>query len=266
MRNKKIKITLISFYILCQNIFSFGLFDVLNVRYNQTYLGVDKFQFVSFLSEETVEFIDEEAEATDILWNKTYKYSFSKNDGLYFLELIDNGKKIKLLALIAEKYLVLYSTDNSKLLFCGINGINGEGVSFSSCKATSELKEKNKIYSASNLSNLNSDEPWAESVNGNGIGEKIYTRINARHMIIFSGYISAKKPYLWKQNARPKKIGILFPATEMYKEFDLQDTPNPQILDFGEVYSGDIEIILLDIYKGTKYEDTCIHSIMFDYF
>lgn len=266
MRKQKITITLISFYILCQNIFSFGLFDVINVQYNQTYLGVDKFQFVSFLSEETVEFIDEEAKATDIFWNKTYKYNFSKNDDLYFLELIDNGKKIKLLALITEKYLVLYSTDNSKLVFWGINGINGEGLYFSSCKATSELKEKNKIYSASNLSNLNSDEPWAESVNGNGIGEKIYTRINARHMIIFSGYISAKKPYLWKQNARPKKIGILFSATKMYKEFDLQDTPNPQILNFDDVYSGDIEITLLDTYKGTKYEDTCIHSFIFDYF
>ena len=95
MRKQKITITLISFYILCQNIFSFGLFDVINVQYNQTYLGVDNFSLY-LLSEETVD-IDEEAKATDIFWNKTYKYNFSKNDDLYFLELIDNGKKIKLL-------------------------------------------------------------------------------------------------------------------------------------------------------------------------
>ena len=160
------------------------------------------------LSEETVEFIDEEAKATDIFWNKTYKYNFSKNDDLYFLELIDNGKKIKLLALITEKYLVLYSTDNSKLVFWGINGINGEGLYFSSCKATSELKE-NKIYSASNLSNLNSDEPWAESVNGNGIGEKIYTRINARHMIIFQDIFLLEAISL-ETKCTPKKLVFYF--------------------------------------------------------
>lgn len=42
----------------------------------------------------------------------------------------------------------------------------------------------------------------------------------------------------------------------------LNDTPNPQRIEFDELYNGDIELTILDVYNGFLYSDTCINSIM----
>ena len=44
--------------------------------------------------------------------------------------------------------------------------------------------------------------------------------------------------------------------------FNIADTPNPQLLLFDTDYSGEVIIKIMDVYKGTKYSDTCINSIL----
>ena len=168
-----------------------------------------------------------------------------------------------MLVLLSDNNLIIY---DSKLLFNGISNGNTELYSFpSEIVASSELIEGSKTFYAKNISSLNLDEPWAEGVQGFGIGETISFSCNAEEIIICSGYISVNKSYLWHENSRPKKISVVFLSSGKSKEYELLDTPNPQSINFGYIYSGKVIIKILDAYPGTKYKDTCIHSIMVKY-
>jgi hypothetical protein len=48
--------------------------------------------------------------------------------------------------------------------------------------------------------------------------------------------------------------------------FNLEDTPNPQKLSLGKYYDGPIELEILEVYEGTKYQDTCINGLIFSVF
>lgn len=138
-------------------------------------------------------------------------------------------------------------------------------VSSSKISATSELTEGNTIYSVSNLSNLQLNKPWVEGVKGNGEGEKIIINCRASFIYFFNGYVSYTKPYLYEQNSRPKKIKLTLLDSKEKEEliFDLKDTPNPQKLSLNTFYSGKIELEILEVYSGSKYQDTCINSLLF---
>ena len=78
--------------------------------------------------------------------------------------------------------------------------------------------------------------------------------------MIMNGYISYDKPYLYKQNGRVKKIKVTGVKSRKSKILDILDTPHPQTVDISFlVASEDVRIEIADIYKGSKYEDTCLH-------
>lgn len=64
---------------------------------------------------------------------------------------------------------------------------------------------------------------------------------------------------------RPKKLE-LFVKDKFCFEVELEDTPNYQTIDLPQrLLSEDTLVIkILDVYPGTKYEDTCINSIFYD--
>ena len=72
------------------------------------------------------------------------------------------------------------------------------------------------------------------------------------------------KPYLYKQNSRPKKIRLT--AESLFSiEVDLIDTPNFQTIIFPVRLKNEIlKLEILEVYPGTKYEDTCINAILFE--
>lgn len=136
--------------------------------------------------------------------------------------------------------------------------------------STSSLIEKNKEYSVSNLCLLGVETPWVESANGDGLGEgftivnswgKIYTTI-----LLMNGYISYEKPYLYEQNNRIKKIKVTGVKSKKSKILNVLDTPHPQTVDISFItIPEDIRIEIADVYKGTKYDDTCLHyCILYD--
>ena len=47
---------------------------------------------------------------------------------------------------------------------------------------------------------------------------------------------------------------------------ELEDTPNPQKVSLDVMNSGKIRIEILEVYPGTKYEDTCITNILCNVF
>ena len=130
--------------------------------------------------------------------------------------------------------------------------------------STSYLKEKTKEYPVENLCEFVVDTPWVEAAKGDGIGEG-FTIVNDRnktypYLLIMNGYISYEKPYLYKQNNRIKKIKVTGLKSGNSAILDILDTPHPQTVDISFITEPeDIRIEIADVYKGTKYDDTCLH-------
>lgn len=201
-----------------------------------------------------------------------YTYNFYNENEFTYLNIKNEKINKTFMVLINPEILILYQKGSSDVFWEGINSPQSERFYYFSeeewivnkkLKASSELKEKSKIYSVRNLGNLSCGNCWSEGVPGNGIGEYIENEIHGRYLYFFSGYVDVNKPYLYKQNSRPKKIMIETKNQTIY--LDLEDSPNPQKIfidepDWKKPYN--IKITILEVYPGTKYDDTCINAII----
>ena len=247
-------------FLIISILFSFVLYA------NEYYNGFEKSSFKSivFKDNNKISFYNDADSREDFIWNNDFAYSLYEYEKAKILAISNEKYNKKFYALKSDYCLILYDCESNECVFTGasIPFNKTEGFSFPTfISATSELKEGNKVYSVQNLSNFNSDYPWCEASADNGIGEKIFLSINARKLIIIPGYISAKKPYLFENNSRPKQIVVQFKKSEIEKEFEIKDSPIPQIIDLCGLYNEEIEIIIKDVYPGKKYRDTCISTI-----
>lgn len=105
---------------------------------------------------------------------------------------------------------------------------------------------------------------WVENAPGNGVGEWIQLNFDSNHAIngieISNGY--KKSESLYAKNSRAKRIRLYF-SDDSSQEFDLEDEfMGIQRLQFNApVVTNYIRIELVDMYQGTKYEDTCITEL-----
>lgn len=230
-----------------------------------SYKDIDCFRRVSFYSSAKVEFSDEENWSSNNIWNRIFDYTIITDGNISYLSINKNGFTEKLLMLYSEDFLVLYNSSN-ELIFYGPSKINTECIYFpSGISATSELREGNIIYSSSNLKNLELDKCWVENKSDYGIGENLNFGVNGRGLIIFNGYLSGLKTYLYDQNSRVKQIEVKLLKNKVSKIYEIKDTPNPQLILFDSEYSGDVELKILDVYKGSKYSDTCLNAVLVVY-
>lgn len=196
------------------------------------------------------------------------KYSIEKKDHITFLCLEKENKK--LLCLANNDVLLLYDDSKKDPFFFGYSSMRGLELinQPTNISASSELVENGYVYSAKNLGNFNLTEPWVEGVAGNGEGEYIILSGNCTYIYLFNGYVSYSKPYLYERNSRIKKIKITATTKKSTQEFffDLQDTPNPQKLNLGKRFTDDIKLEIKEVYPGNKYEDTCLHALLFQIF
>lgn len=134
--------------------------------------------------------------------------------------------------------------------------------------ASSCLKENEIIYEENNLYSYNWGCPWVEGVPGDGIGEYVEMQDTAPYerkfnfLLIMNGYYSMEKPYLYKQNSRVKQIKVTGLKSGNEKILDVLDTPHPQTVDISFLETQEpFRVTIMDVYKGTKYEDTCINCM-----
>jgi hypothetical protein len=81
-------------------------------------------------------------------------------------------------------------------------------------------------------------------------------------LAISNGFVDYNRPYLYEYNNRIKKIRIRNREnTDDYRDFELLDLPNIQTVATSS-FSLNIEIEILEIYPGTKYNDTCVNFII----
>ncbi len=81
-------------------------------------------------------------------------------------------------------------------------------------------------------------------------------------LLIMNGYYSMEKPYLYKQNNRVKQIKVTGLKSGNEKILDVLDTPHPQTVNISFLETQEpFRVTIMDVYKGTKYEDTCINCM-----
>lgn len=150
-------------------------------------------------------------------------------------------------------------------------------------KADSELKEGETVYSAKNLFDGNYSTPWVEGASDFGKNQKIKIKLYGTaskysagnyyavtHLYLLNGFRKTEKTYY--ENNRVKTLKLWVNGKDC-GTVELKDKPYKAINDFNFAYEADlvttrlgsvetIEIEILDVYKGTKYNDTCISEIV----
>jgi len=244
----------------------FNAFDGISAytaeEYDITWENIDGLEYITF--NYTGNFMDKYSQS---VLNKT----ISKGPKRYLILYGDPKKGW-------EFYLLLYD-ENNELVFAF-----GEKTAWewfvpqnALLTATSELAQGNVTYRAQNLLDIKKLLPWAKGARGSGVGEKILIEFNPANPgkltqatiqrlrffgILFSnGFVDYKRPHLYKQNNRVKKIRVHFIDAGGYADFDVLDTPQLQYFYFGDRRSAKVQIEILEIYKGERGDDTFISSM-----
>ena len=198
------------------------------------------------------------------------RFTVNQYSKLCFISFLDEGVKydndpVKKVLLLGGKEI---KSDSERNLARGYYNTSSwfivdvprsmEGYdSYKDC--TSYLKEGEKEYSIDNLSEIRSDSPWVEGVEGYGEGEGFTIVGNKPYLLIVNGFISVQKPYLYEQNSRVKELKITGSKSKKSKILELIDTPNFQTVDISFLEKDDDTIVQIhSVYAGTKYIDTCI--------
>lgn len=267
--------------------FLFSFFSIQLFGQNFSLDGSYPFQEDSLLSMATVnknEFIIKYENPPIDKPDKFYTFEIKHYYGMPFIVLSDNmppevanwmdfeaneniktNNKILFLAFKGKNKTIFaftegYKQDRTPLTF---TRFDERGSLYKDC--SSFLSEKSISYPVENLRKLVVDTPWVEGVSGDGIGEGFTIVLTPTgdmppFLILINGYISYTKPYLYKQNGRVKKIKVTGTKSGNSKILNVLDTPHPQTVDISFLkQKEDIRVEIADVYKGSKYDDTCLH-------
>ena len=189
-------------------------------------------------------------------------------DGEFLFKEVKHGQKRYLVLYINTGYVFIYDENNECVFDAGSYATDLSWIGYTAT-ATSELIEGDTTYGIENLRDPYILKPWAEGKVGSGIGEKIILKTkketeNYTCIIISNGFVDYNKPYLYEYNNRLKKLRVRFDNSDEYMDFELEDTPQLQALNLNEfkTNSNTLELEILEVYKGTKYDDTCINFIL----
>ena len=142
-------------------------------------------------------------------------------------------------------------------------------------RARSEMKDENNRYSVWNIIDERPETAWVsgrEKVIEMGFipymeGDCEDCLVEGSYKIekigIINGY--AKNNDIFNKNNRVKQIGLRYgnhSSSEHYKKYTLKDTIAMQYIEFDKpVFMNKLTIWILDVYKGSKWNDTCISEI-----
>jgi hypothetical protein len=203
-----------------------------------------------------------------------------ETDGTAFSITKDFSSIIESLAvtLTAQYRLTYVTTDPSfdntqREVEVRIKGHGSAGASYRSSAnitVSSQLIEKNRpsdAYQAGHLIDGKDATCWAEGADGPGIGEWFQfgfdTPKSLKAFKIIAGY--TKTDAIYRANNRVKQVKVVFSdgATQVV---DLADTYGPQrVLIDRDKPTRSVRFIIMDVYKGARYQDTCVSEIEFEY-
>jgi hypothetical protein len=204
---------------------------------------------------------------------------YSKTEGIVWQKALDQYSKINSGDLDYEKL-----NEPDRKMIDSLETIDGpmtQGVGCSwycgggpyKITSSSYLKEQDKsTYLPDNLHDFDLFTAWVPDSKTGVIGKKVNfhfkpfsPRVN--EVIIYNGYIKNKE--LWQANSRAKKLK-LYINNKPYANLELQDLTASQSFKIDPIQSTDstkdlvLTFEVIEIYKGTKYDDLAISEINFD--
>ena len=238
-------------------------------------------QSFSFLPHNRVEFRIDFSYRANRPPSRTGTYSIEHKYNVPFLNLYwDDGSRDRYLMLFNDEILLLYKDNsiprwNLRITLDKSKRWVGQGLMImESITASSTLIEGHLHYAATpERLGEHINRVWAAE---GGIGERLYIEFPSRacphSLIISTGYVHFSRPYLFQHNARPKKLRIFNPEDmSRFMDVELEDTPNPQFIDFNTYCDEWINILginhriiieILEIFPGTRFNHLCINSIL----
>lgn len=153
---------------------------------------------------------------------------------------------------------------------------NYTGIWDTILETTSNLEPENR-YGLQNLSDNDISTAWVEGVKGNGIGEKIFFKLQFLSPIneftietdqlplelsIINGYVKSSSLYL--ANSRVKELSLFTSTNDLIATFAVRDTAGEQIFRFeipNHHITEKLHLEITDIYQGSKFEDLCITEL-----
>jgi VWFA-related protein len=209
-----------------------------------------------------------------------YQWMARETDGLYFNILKDFSSIIEDLAVtLTAQYRIMYLTKNPSFdntqrnVEVQVKPYGAAKTSYRSAAnitVSSQLIENNRpsdAYQPRYLVDGKDSTCWAEGVDGPGIGEWVQFGFDApktlKAMKIIAGY--TKTPAVYQANNRVKKLMLVF-SDGQSQTVSLADQYGFQrVLIDRDKPTRFIKLVIMEVYKGSRYDDTCISEIEFEY-
>jgi hypothetical protein len=144
----------------------------------------------------------------------------------------------------------------------------------SSITASSTLESTYNSYITDNLLDNNKDTAWVEGVDGDGIGEYLdiritnsggdYTMRAVDKIGIINGYTKNYSTFTQNNRIKKAKVEVIDKNYETHEYFIyLEDNQSTQFIEFDKpILTNKIKLTIQEVYKGTKYNDTCLSEII----
>lgn len=201
---------------------------------------------------------------TNDISSREYPYREVYAHGVRFIEYGENYGRTWL-ALYNDRLMLLYDRDHKRPYFFGVTtGARSVELyrSPDGLEASSHLVEGTTVYDAAHLEDGVLGRPWVEGVAGVGLGQWLqFERLPQETAIVwYGGFTSYAKPHLFRQNARPRRIRVS--GNDRWRTVSLPDSPDPVHVHVPDELGALIRITIEAVYRGTRWEDTCVAMLM----
>lgn len=204
----------------------------------------------------------------------TINIEYESINGLNFIHVknkvvLPNNQSLnigKYLILHNDSITIFYENDKvSPTLICSQGKMSWYPSDEYDFITSSNLIENKIKYDSTHFNKFSIGAPWVPDLQ-NDVKPIITMKIKNKqtfgnvYLLVLNGFVSYNKPWLFEQNRRIKKIQVNS-GNNTIKIIELEDTPEPQVFNV-DMPNNDIKIEILDYYKGSKYNDICITSIV----
>lgn len=200
--------------------------------------------------------------ATEKYEEKKYKECNVILDQLIAKDKNDNTILKSAVELQKEISKVLLEEDMNNIVEVDNNTIS-QPISWDNIDASSYLIQKSRYYNPENAIDNDTSTAWIEDLEGDGIGEFIQfsseNTFKVDKIDIINGFTKSQDLYI--KNNRVKKVTLEFSdgTKQVHKLRD--NNMDYQTIDVGGVNTNSVKVIIDEVYKGSKYSDTCISEI-----
>lgn len=163
---------------------------------------------------------------------------------------------------------VTCTADNKTKATCKITVKEKENeIEIESYEASSTLLAENYDYSVKNVFDQNCNTCWVEGAEDDGLGQSITVhfknKVKINHLFIVNGISKTNELYL--KNNRLKQAILTFDDGNQ-EIINIEDIYNQkQEISFATHETQSVTISIKEVYRGSKYQDTCISELGYSY-